>query len=164
MKRLLVLLGLTVAAVMTPAGLASAGRAGGQCGLPDATPLWLDFAGSTVGFRAQVFAHAGVIAAIDVANQVPPLVAGSAQVVYWQMTLPSLVGTATAPADPAGVPNAANALFDRAAAVMGCQTPLIALNELLSPTAPTPWTPQNGQYRANVLILLQTLTARGALR
>src|SRR5439155_681829 len=33
-KRLLVLLGLTVAAVMTPAGLASAGRAGGQCGLP----------------------------------------------------------------------------------------------------------------------------------
>jgi hypothetical protein len=39
---------------------------------------------------------------------------------------------------------------------------LIALNELLGATAAPPLTPENTQYRANVLTLLQALAARGA--
>ena len=103
-----------------------------------------------------------MIAAVDSPSYVPPLVQAGAQMVFWQMTLPALVGTPTAPADPEAVPAAASTLFDRAAAATGCQTPLIALNEMLAPTAAPPLTPQNEQYRAAVLALVQTLQQRGA--
>jgi hypothetical protein len=157
-KRAVVIVALAFGLVAP--GAASA-RSTGACGLSDTTPLWFDFAGSTVGFRAQLFARPGVVAAVDVPSQAPPLVAAGAQTVFWQMTLPALVGTPDAPADPAGVAAAANGLADRATVATGCPTPLIALNEMLSPTAPPPLTPQNTQYRANVLTLLQTLAQRG---
>jgi hypothetical protein len=161
-KRVVVIAALFVALAVPALAFGSASRGAGACGLPDGAPLWLDFAGSTVGFRAQVFGRPGVIAAVDSAGQIPPLVSAGAQTVFWQMTLPKLVGTPTAPADPAGVPAAASALFDRATAATGCQTPLIALNELLAPTAAPPLTPENAQYRADVLAVVQTLAQRGA--
>jgi hypothetical protein len=130
--------------------------------LPDVSPLWFDFAGSTVGFRSPLFARPGLVLAIDSPSQAPSLTSGGAQTVYWEMNLATRVGTPTAPADPAVVPGAANALFDRATATTGCSTPLIALNELLASTAAPPLTPENAQYRANVLTLVQTLAARGA--
>lgn len=132
------------------------------CGLPDSTPLHVEFADGSVQFRAQVFRRPGLVLA---ANGVPEsrfLRAGGAQTIYWVMRLEVLVGTPDAPADPAGVPAAADATFDRAAAASSCATPLVALNELRGPTLPTPWTPTNVQYRANVLSFLRQLAVRGA--
>ena len=85
-----------------------------------------------------------------------------AATVYFQIHLPQVVGTATAPADPAGVPAAAAALYARAVATTTCATPWIALNELLGSNAPKPWSPATTTYRANVLSLLRELAARGA--
>jgi hypothetical protein len=156
---LLVVMGAVVAPSVASAAPT---RAAGQCGLPDAVPVWIDFAGSTVGFRSSVFARPGLALAIDVPGQGPSLTSAGAQTVYWEMNLPARVGTPIAPADPASVPGAANTLFDRAVATTGCPTPLIALNEMLAPTAALPLTPENTQYRANLLLLVQTLAARGA--
>jgi hypothetical protein len=44
----------------------------------------------------------------------------------------------------------------------GCATPLIAENELFGANLVTPWSTTNAQYRANVLLYLRTLAARGA--
>ena len=51
----------------------------------------------------------------------------------------------------------AKSLFDYAVSVTGCQTPMIAENELAGAQTPTPWTPNNAQYRANVLQFLTDL-------
>jgi hypothetical protein len=56
----------------------------------------------------------------------------------------------------------AQKLVERATVATGCQTPLVALNELNGPGTTTPWTRTNAQYRANVLLLLRELVARGA--
>jgi hypothetical protein len=57
---------------------------------------------------------------------------------------------------------AANKLVDTAIADTACPTPWIALNELLQPTAPSPWSANTIQYRANVMTILQTIAGRGA--
>ncbi len=141
---------------------ASEAAAAGPCGLPDHPPLWIDFTGSTVGFRSPLFAKPGLIDAIDLGSQAPVLTGGGAQVVFWEMNLPSLVGTPTIPADPTSIAAAADGLYETAVAATGCTTPLVALNELLAPTAAPPLTPQNAEYRSNVLSLVQELAARGA--
>jgi hypothetical protein len=45
---------------------------------------------------------------------------------------------------------------------MDCSNPVIAENELFGAWLATPWSATNAQYRANVLLFLQTLRARGA--
>ena len=78
------------------------------------------------------------------------------------MKLGAIVGTTTAPADPATIVPAAQKLFDQAVASTTCSTPLIALNELNGASTTTPWTTTNSQYRNNVLELMRQLSSRGA--
>ncbi len=150
-----------VAIVVAPArGSHAAARA--ACGLPDATPLWLDYAEGSVDFRQELFGRPGIVAATSGSGVPAALRATGAQTVYWWGRLGSLVGTTTKPADPATIAEQAGKLVERAIASSGCQTPLIVLNELNGPGTTTPWTPNNAQYRANVLALLQAIAARSA--
>jgi hypothetical protein len=154
-------LGIVVLALV--GALVSAHRAAAaQCGLPDAKPLWIDYAEGSVGFRDAVFARPGIVAATSGSAVPLALRNGGAQTVYWHMKLGALVGTTTAPADPATVGAAAQKLFDAAAASSGCSTPLIALNELNGASTTTPWTTTNARYRQNVLDLLRALQGLGA--
>jgi hypothetical protein len=66
------------------------------------------------------------------------------------------------PADPATIVDKANKFYDYAAQSMDCSNPVIAENELFGSWLAVPWSPTNAQYRANVLLFLQTLRARGA--
>jgi hypothetical protein len=151
------------AALCCLAAAAVPGRAeAAQCGLPDSNPLWIEFSDGSVGFRAQVFRRPGLVLASNGVADEQWLRAGGAQTIYWVMKLERLVGTNLAPADPASVPRAADTIFDQAVAATGCATPWIALNELRGPTIPMPWTPENTQYRANVLTFLGRLASRGA--
>jgi len=133
-----------------------------ECGLPDTQPLWFDYAEGAVAFRKAVFGRPGIIAATSGTATAAELRRAGAQTVYWWSKLGQLVGTTTAPADPATIPGQANRLVDRAIASSGCQTPRIVLNELNGPGTTTPWTASNAQYRANVLALLRGIAARGA--
>lgn len=151
--------GAAVVACVVPAGAAA--RATGQCGLPDAQPLWIDYAEGSVPFRLEIFGRPGVIAATSGGVVSPALRAAGAQTVYWEMKLGSYVGTTTNPADPLVVDGNANRLFAKAVAASGCATPLIAINELNGPSTTTPWTINNAQYRANVVQLLKELQALG---
>ena len=81
--------------------------------------------------------------------------------VHWDMYLRKRVGTPSDPADPALIERRADALFDYAVSVTGCQTPLIALNELWGASLPTPLTPTADRYRANVLRFVSRLAERG---
>ncbi len=134
----------------------------GPCNLPDTQPLWVDYAEASVGFRNDVFRRPGLVLASSGTTAPQDLRAGGAQTVYWHMKLTRLVGTPSAPADPASIPEAAQLLAERAASSSGCATPLIALEELWGADLPTPWSETNAQYRANVLALAQQLAARGA--
>ena len=86
-----------------------------------------------------------------------------AQTVYWEMRLSDIAGTSAAPADPSLITLYADELLEVARSSTGCQTPVIALNELDRPTAPVPWTGTVATYRSNVLALVQRLTEQGAL-
>ena len=92
------------------------------CGLPDTKPVWIDYAEGAVGFRNAVFAKPGIVAATSGGPVPAALRNGGAQTVYWHMKLGALVGTTTAPADPATITAAAQKLFDTAAASSGCPT------------------------------------------
>ena len=146
------LIGLGLLGVLVPAQRAAAA----QCGLPDSKPLWIDYAEGSVGFRDAVFARPGIVAATSGTAVPQALRNGGARTVYWNMKLGALVGTTTAPADPATIAAAAQKLFDAAAASSGCSTPLIALNELNGASTTTPWTTTNSRYRQNVLDLLRS--------
>jgi hypothetical protein len=160
MKKLAVI--LAFAAALAGAGPPSARAA--QCGLPDSQPWWIDFSSGSVSFRYTAFGRPGVIAATEGGPTVPKkLRAYGAQTVYWEMRLNSIVGTPSAPSNPAGIPAAATKLVAKAVdASGGCETPVIALNELFGASTTTPWTKTNAQYRANVLLLLRELSGRGA--
>ena len=145
------------------AALASPGIArAAPCGLPDAQPLWIDFAHGSVQFRNELFGRPGVIAATSGPAVSAALRARGAQTIYWEMNLPNYPGKPDAPADPATIAPAAARVFELAATSSACPTPLIALNELWGPTTPAPWAPSVAQYRANVLAFLRELAARGA--
>lgn len=165
LRRLLVLCAAACALVIGPSsGPAHAvpDRPHAQCGLPDGTPLWIDYAEGSVSFRAELFGKPGVVAASSGTAVPADLRRRGARTIYWLNKLSSLVGTTAKPADPASIAGAASRLVDRAIASSGCATPLIALNELAGPGTTTPWTLLNGQYRANVLALVQGIAARGA--
>jgi len=137
-------------------------RAALSCGLPDTQPTWIDFADGSVSFWRERFARPGVVIATggpDLAAEAREAGAGT---VHWDMYLRKRVGTPSDPADPALIEKRADALFEYAVSVSGCQTPLIALNELWGASLPTPLTPTAERYRANVLRFVTRLAERGA--
>ena len=98
---------------------------------------WIDFADGSVSFWRERFARPGVV----IAHRRGPGLAAEARAagagtVHWDMYLRKRVGTPSDPADPALIEKRADALFDYAVSVSGCQTPLIALNELWGVVAP----------------------------
>jgi hypothetical protein len=158
-RRVVVVLGLLLAL----GGSARADVPGPiPCGLPQAQPLWVDYADGMVPFWSTIFARPGVVGAASNFIVPPQLRAHGAKTVYFDLYLQNRVGTPSKPADPSVVESRADKLFDTAAASSGCATPLVALNELAGANLPTPWTPTTAQYRANVLELVQRLAERGA--
>jgi hypothetical protein len=131
----------------------------GPCGLPDGAPVWVDFGAVDV---ESVLARPGIVAATSTGEYPARLRAQGAQTIYWDMNLRSRVGTTTEPFDPATIEERAQRLFVFAASQTQCATPWIALNELNGANLETPWTPNNAQYRDNVLRLVRALSALGA--
>jgi hypothetical protein len=132
-----------------------------QCGLPDAKPVWIDYAEGSVGFRQETFGRPGIVTATSGTPVPAALRDGGAQTVYWFMKLGSIVGTTTAPADPATIGAAAQKLFDNAAASSGARRADRPERAERASTT-TPWTTTNSRYRQNVLDLLRALQSKGA--
>ena len=129
------------------------------CGIPAAAPLWVDYAGHS----APITPKPGMVLAVTSGTTVPEQMrAAGAATIYFDLSLNKRVGTTTAPADPSTIEARAKSEFAFAQQVTGCQTPLIAENELFGAQTETPWTPNNAQYRANVLQFLTDLTNLGA--
>jgi hypothetical protein len=162
-KRVALLLLIAAAGLTASANLPARSEAAKSdpCALPLTKPAWIDFADGSVPFW-QEFAQPGVVAAASNFIYPPQIRARGAKTVYFDLNLTRRTGTPTEPADPAAVADRANRLYDYAAASMGCAHPLIAENELQGASTLTPWSPGNAQYRADVLVFLRTLAARGA--
>jgi hypothetical protein len=131
------------------------------CGIPNKGTLWIDFADGSVPFW-QIFARPGVIGAAS--NFIYPQLLRSygAKTVYWDMHFVRRVGTPLEPFDPALVVDRANRMYNAASLSLGCEHPMLVENELNGASLLTPWSATNAQYRRNVLLYLQTLSARGA--
>ena len=157
MKRLLVLAAASAAIFGAAPGQADAR----ECGLPNKAPVWVDFADGSVPFWTE-FAQPGVVAAAANFIYPPQLRALGAKTVYWEMNFRQRVGTPTNPMDPEDVRDWADRVFYRAVASSACATPWIALNEMWGSNLPTPWSPTNQQYRANVIIFVKRLRELGA--
>jgi len=138
------------------------GRPALSCGLPEAQPTWIDFADGSVSFWRERFARPGVVVATGGPDLAAEARAAGAGTVHFDLYLRKRVGTPSDPADPALMEKRADALFDYAVSVSGCDTPLIALNELWGASLPTPLTPTADRYRANVLRFVTRLAERGA--
>ena len=150
---------LVAAAAVLAVAAARPHAAAGDCGLPGTAPLWIDYA----GHDAPIVPKPGMILAVSSGTVVPAQMrAAGAATIMFDLNLNKRVGTTSAPADPATIPDKAKRLFDFAVTVTGCDHPLIAENELFGAQTPTPWSTTNGQYRANVLLLLQELQRLGA--
>ncbi len=133
------------------------------CGVPNVAPLWVDYGeGPVKPDTRTVLAKPGVVVATSGKAIPATFRKKGVATTYFVIHLPKLVGQPSAPADPAMMPAVADALYARAAASTACATPWIALNELFGSALPTPWSPTNTQYRANVLALIQGLAAHGA--
>jgi len=131
-----------------------------ECGIPDANPLWVDFA----GHDAPLPQKPGLTLAFTSGTEKPAEARrNGAATVFFDLNFNNRVGTPTVPADPALIETRADRLYDFAVSVTGCQTPWIALNELFGAQTPTPWTTTTAQYRANTLALVRRLKARGAV-
>jgi hypothetical protein len=159
MRRLLIALGgalLGLAAVPQPAPAAL------SCGLPETQPVWIEYTEGSVTFWRERFARPGVVIATGGVNIAAEARAAGAGTVHWEMHLRKLVGTLVDPADASLMEGRADAVYDRAVAVTGCQTPLVALNELWGSSMPMPLTPTAERYRENVLRFVRRLAARGA--
>ncbi|MGH3065829.1 MAG: hypothetical protein ACRDOF_05940 [Gaiellaceae bacterium] len=139
----------------------ASGSAALSCGLPEAQPVWIDFADSSVSFWRERFGRPGVVVATGGPALAAEARAAGAGTVHWDMYLRKRVGTPSDPADPALIEGRADKLFDYAVTVSGCEQPLIALNELWGASLPTPLTPTAERYRANVLRFVSRLAARG---
>ena len=149
------------AAALGLLGWPTTGQAAVSCGLPEAQPTWIDFADGSVSFWRERFARPGVVVATGGPELAAEARAAGAGTVHWDMYLRKRVGTPSEPADPALMEKRADSLFDYAVSVSGCQTPLIALNELWGASLPTPLTPTAERYRANVLRFVSRLSERG---
>jgi hypothetical protein len=154
---------LVIAALAVVVAVPGRARADGvpTCApLPAKKPVWIDFADGSVPFWQQ-FARPGVVAAAANLIFPPKLREAGAQTVFWDMYLNNRIGRPATPVDSPTVLTKANRLFDAAVASSACSTPFIAENELFGASLPTPWSATNTQYRANVLLYLRTLAARG---
>jgi hypothetical protein len=125
-------------------------------------PVPIEFSDGSVQFRQAVFARPGVTVASTGAAVAKAQRDAGAATAYWEMNLPSLVGTPTAPADPAGMDAVAAAEVQKAQASTACPNPLIALNELLGSDAAGPLPAAAQRYRDAVLALMRALAADGA--
>jgi hypothetical protein len=152
---------VVVAAVIAILAWPGAGSAALSCGLPEAQPTWIDFADGSVSFWRERFARPGIVIGTGGPGLAAEARTAGAATVHWDMYLRKRVGTPSDPADPALIEKRADALFDYAVSVSGCETPLIALNELWGASLPTPLTPTAERYRANVLRFVSRLAARG---
>jgi hypothetical protein len=140
-----------------------AALADGPCPVLSSTgPLPVEFADGSVTFRQTVFARPGITVASTGVNVAKALRTAGASTAYWEMNLPSLVGTPTAPADPATMDAVAAAEVQKAQASTLCPNPLIALNELLGSDVAGPLPAPALQYRDSVLALMRALAADGA--
>jgi hypothetical protein len=157
-RRAFLAVGAAVVAVLAWPGASTAAL---SCGLPEAQPTWIDFADSSVSFWRERFARPGVVVATGGPQLAAEARAAGAATVHWDMYLRKRVGTPSEPADPGLIDKRADSLFDYAVSVSGCQTPLIALNELWGASLPTPLTPTAERYRANVLRFVTRLHERG---
>jgi hypothetical protein len=129
------------------------------CGIPDSHPYWVDYA----GHDAPVPWKPGMILAVSSGTETPAKMrAAGAATILFDLNFNNRVGSPTAPADPATIPDRAKRLYDYAVSVTGCSTPVIALNELFGAQTPAPWSEGNAQYRGNTLTLLQELKKLGA--
>jgi hypothetical protein len=129
------------------------------CAAPSQPPVWVDFG----GHGAPIPAEPGETIAVDSGTDVPLQMrtAGAATVLF-DLNFNKRVGTTTNPADPSLIDARAKSFFDYAVSVTGCDNPTIAENELAGAQTATPWTPNNAQYRANVLQFLTDLSNLGA--
>src|SRR5213078_1291435 len=124
-------------------------------------PVWIDFADGSVPFWEE-FAKPGAVAAASNFIFPPQIRARGAKTVYFDLNFTRRTGSPTEPADPSVVADRANRFYTYASNAMGCSNPVIAENELQGSRTLTPWSVGNAQYRANVLIFLRALAARGA--
>jgi hypothetical protein len=160
-KRLGVVAAAVVALALAGGKGAPAQQLQADCNLFTSTPTWLDFADGSVPFW-NLFARPGVTALASNLIFPPKLRAAGARTAYFDLYLNRRAGTPSAPADPATIVDKANKFYEYAAQSMDCSNPVIAENELFGSWLAVPWSPSNAQYRANVLLFLQTLRARGA--
>ena len=151
----------SVAAVLAILAWPRGAEAALSCGLSETQPTWIDFADGSVSFWRDRFARPGVVVATGGSLLAAEARAAGAGTVHWDMYLRKRVGTPSDPADAGLIERRADALFDYAVEVSGCQTPLIALNELWGASLPTPLTPTAERYRANVLRFVTRLAERG---
>ena len=162
MKRLGVLVAAVLALALAGGKGAPAQQLQANCSLfGNRTPLWLDFADGSVPFWS-LFAKPGVTALASNLIFPPKLREAGAETAYFDLYLNRRVGTTSAPADPATIVDKANKLYEYAVQSMDCSNPVIAENELFGSWLAVPWSKTNAQYRANVLLFLQTLRQRGA--
>src|SRR5262245_54268741 len=151
---------LILAALAMLAALAGAPTAlADGCGIPDSGPVWVDFA----GHDAPIPAKPGLVLAVASGTDTPKAMRDQgAATVLFDLNFKNRVGTTAKPADPSVLEARAKSLYDYAVGVTGCQTPVIAENELFGAQTPTPWSDTNAQYRANVLSFLTALSNLGA--
>jgi hypothetical protein len=147
-----------LACLAVPGAAAPAALADG-CGIPSTGPLWIDYA----GHDSVIPAKPGIIAAVSSGTDGPAAMrAKGAATILFDLNFNNRIGTPSNPADPATIADLAQREFTYAVSVTGCQTPVIAENELFGAQTPTPWSDTNAQYRANALALLQDLAGLGA--
>lgn len=162
--RKLALLALVAASASLLSGSARAAKHpapawAGSCGVPQTSPLWVDFGWSE---SALALAHPGGVVTSSTAGLSNQIREQGAAVVYFDLYLKNRVGQPATPADPATIVDRANKLFDYAVQQIGCSTPTIVENELFGAGLVTPWSDTNARYRQNVLTFLQQLATRGA--
>jgi hypothetical protein len=166
MKRVALLALVCVASLAATADAQADHWAPGACGLPPALPLHVEYAEGAVSARIlyKIFgpARPPLVLATSGRNVPGRLRRLGAHTIFWEMKIQHLLGTTTAPGDPATIDAAADRLYQRAVNATACATPSIALNELNGAWLSTPWSPTNTQYRANTLQLLRRLHSRGA--
>jgi hypothetical protein len=154
--------------VLAAAGPAARPRAvpppgAGTCGIPAASPVWIDFADGSVPFWQQIFARPGIVAAASNTLVPPQERAAGAASAYFDLKFPTRVGQPATPFTLATAQANADKVYNLAVASTGCQTPVIAENELFGADLVTPWSATNTQYRADVLAYLQRLADHGAV-
>ena len=166
---LALLAGALLAVVLACAGAAYTARAAttpvirDACGVPVGSLAWIDYGeGSVKPDVRAVLARPGVIVSSSGTAVPADFRSKGAATTYWVLHLDRLIGDPTDPADAASIPNAAAKLLADAKTSAACATPWIALNEMLGSGAKAPWSATTTQYRADLLALVQQLTAGGA--